>query len=86
MLTVQVLDCSPALAVITTIPLFSAVTLPFWSTLAMVASPLDQVTVLSVVFSGITVAVSCTVSPMKMLSLSLLSVMLPLIGMMNSIG
>ena len=61
--TEQVADLSPAWAVIVTLPSFTAVTLPFASTVATVASDEDQVTVLSVASSGFTVAVRVSESP-----------------------
>ena len=72
--TEQVADFSPAFAIIVTIPLFNAVTRPFWSTLAMVASLLDQVTVLSVALSGLTVALRVSDWPLVRFRLVLLSV------------
>ena len=60
--TLHVAVLSPAFAVMTADPAFSAVTLPF-STVATVASDVLQVTVLSVASSGFTVAVSISLPP-----------------------
>ncbi len=60
--TVQVALFSPALAVITADPSFTATTLPF-STVAIAALELLQVTDLSVASSGFTVAVRVACSP-----------------------
>ena len=61
--TLAVAVFSPALAVIVAVPLATAVTLPFASTVAT-ASLLDvQVTVLFVALAGETVAVNCSVNP-----------------------
>ena len=60
--TSQVADLSPALAVIVAEPTFTAVTTPSL-TVAMLASDVDHVTVLSVASDGETVAVRVTVSP-----------------------
>ena len=60
--TLQVADLSPAFAVIVASPSLTAVTLPL-STVAIAASEVDQVTVLSVALSGLTVAVSVSASP-----------------------
>ena len=54
--TSQVADWSPAVAVIVAVPGVSAVTFPFASTDATASSLLLQVTVLSVAWSGLTVA------------------------------
>ena len=61
--TMQVPVLSPAFAVMVTVPSFTAVTSPFWSTAAMVGLLEDQVTVLFVALSGFTVAVMVPVSP-----------------------
>ena len=55
-------DLSPALAVMVAVPTFFAVTTPL-VTVATEASDVVHVTVLSVASSGLTVAVSVTVSP-----------------------
>ncbi len=55
--TVQVVLTVPQLAVMVAVPGATAVTLPEASTVATAASELLQMTVLSVVFSGETVAV-----------------------------
>jgi hypothetical protein len=47
--------------VIVTVPAFTAVTLPFASTVAIVASDVLHATALFVAFSGVTVAVSVAV-------------------------
>ena len=61
--TLQVADLSPDLAVIVAEPSFAAVTLPLASAVAILASEVLQVTVLSVASSGFTVAVSVSDSP-----------------------
>ena len=61
--TAQVADFSPALAVIVAVPAFTAVTLPFESTVATDVFDELQLTVLSVALSGFTVAVSVVLSP-----------------------
>ena len=53
----------PAVAVTFAVPAFTPVTLPDLSTVATVASPDFQVTVLSVALLGLTVAVSCSEAP-----------------------
>ena len=58
----QVADLSPAIAVMVAEPTFTAVTTPSL-TVAMLASDVDHVTVLSVASDGETVAVRVTVSP-----------------------
>ena len=58
----QVAVFSPALAVIVAVPTLIAVTIPLL-TLAMLASEVLQITVLSVTSSGLTVAVRVAVSP-----------------------
>ena len=55
--------CSPTVAVTVVVPLPTAVTWPSASTVAMLSSAELQVTVGSVAFSGVTVAVSCCVPP-----------------------
>lgn len=60
--TVQVAHLPPAVAMMVVVPMPTAVTLPFWSTVAIFASPLVHVTVLSSAPAGSTVAVSCLVS------------------------
>ena len=59
--TEQVTLLLPAVAVIVAVPAFIALTVPP-STVATEVSELDQVTVLSVAFSGSTVAVKVCVS------------------------
>ena len=61
--TVQVAVLSPTLAVMVAVPLPTAVTLPLASTVATEVLELDQVTLLSVAFSGSTVATSVEVPP-----------------------
>ena len=61
--TSQVAVLSPALAVIVTLPTLIALTTPLLSTVAIVASDVDQVMVLSVALSGETVAFKVVVSP-----------------------
>ena len=56
--TVHVAVLSPALAVMVVVPSANAVTRPLSLTVAMAAFAVDQVTVLSVALSGLTVAVS----------------------------
>ena len=56
--TVHVAVLSPALAVMVVVPSATAVTRPLSLTVAMAAFAVDQVTVLSVALSGLTVAVS----------------------------
>ena len=55
----------PQLAVIVALPIATAVTLPFSSTVAMLLSDEVHTTVLSVVLSGETVAVSCSFAPIR---------------------
>ena len=71
--TLQVADLSPQVAVIVASPTETAVTLPSLSTVAIAASEVDQVTVLSVTSSGRTVAVSFSLAPMVSVS-SVLSI------------
>ena len=61
--TVQEAVLSPACAVMEATPAASAFTYPFWSTLAKVSSEDDQLTVLSVAFSGMTLATRRKLSP-----------------------
>lgn len=61
--TEHVTVLSPALAVMVAVPLPTAVTLPLASTVATEVLELDQVTLLSVAFSGSTVATSVEVPP-----------------------
>ena len=61
--TLQVALESPAWAVMVAVPLATAVTFPLESTVALDVSLLVQVTVLSVAFSGRTVAVSVSDAP-----------------------
>ena len=61
--TEHVADFSPTLAVMVAEPSLTAVTLPLLSTVAIAVLELDQVTVLSVASSGLTVAVSVSDSP-----------------------
>ena len=56
--TVHVADTVPQVAVMVAVPTFLAVTNPVASTVATASSLDFQVTVLLVVFSGVTVAVS----------------------------
>ena len=72
--TLQVADCSPALAVIEAEPSLTAVTLPLSSTVATFESDVDQVTVLSVASSGFTVAVRVSDPPSVSFSSVLFSV------------
>ena len=51
---------SAVVAVITAVPLPTAVTLPFWSTVATAVFPLTHVTALLVALAGETVAVSAS--------------------------
>jgi hypothetical protein len=60
--TWQVADLPPAVAVIVDVPSATAVTVPPW-TVATELFELDQVTVLSVAFAGLTVAVREPVAP-----------------------
>ena len=60
--TVQVADLPPALAVMVVEPTATAVTVPLF-TVATEVFELDQVTVFSVAFAGLTVAVRLAVSP-----------------------
>ena len=69
--TRQVADFSPAFAVMVTLPLFRALTLPLWSTLATAKSELFQVTVLSVASEGLTVATSVAPCPFSIASVVL---------------
>ena len=85
----QTASTSPALAVIFDVPILSVVTFPF-STVATVLSLESHVTVLSVAFSGVTVAVSSTVSPTvgvaEVLSSSTFSTLImPSLAMLNSV-
>ena len=61
--TVHVAFFPPQVAVIVALPAFTAVTTPFWSTVATDFFEVVQVTVLSVALSGLTVAVRVPVSP-----------------------
>ena len=74
--TLQVADLSPQVAVMVASPIETAVTLPSLSTVAIDASEVDQVTVLSVTSSGRTVALSFSVSPIVRLNSVLSKVML----------
>ena len=66
--TLQVADFPPSFVVTVMVasPAFTAVTLPFLSTVATAVELLDQVTLLSVALEGATVAVSAVVSPSVM--------------------
>ena len=77
--TSQVAVLSPALAVIVTLPTLIALTTPLLSTVAIVASDVDHVTVLSVALSGETVAVKVILSPSNN-SIVVLSRTIPLTG------
>ena len=61
--TMHSADTSPAVAVIVAVPAEIALTVPYESTYAMVASELLQLTVLSVALEGVTVAVRVWVWP-----------------------
>ena len=64
MVTVHLASLLPAFAVITASPPAIAVTLPVWSTLAILALLLLHVTVLSVALSGVTLAIKVSEAPL----------------------
>ena len=74
--TLQVADLSPQVAVMVASPTTTAVTLPSASTVAIDASEVDQVTVLSVTSPGRTVAVNFALAPVVSVSSVLSRVML----------
>ena len=74
----QVAETSPDFALIVALPALNAVTTPL-ATVATVSSDDVQTTVLSVAFSGVTVAVSVSVSP-SVISAVVLSRVMPVVG------